>query len=258
VRAAVEKLAAREAMLDGEVAVVRPDGRTTFQGLQNALGGATVPVIYFVFDLLALDGEDLRGRPLEERKAALAQLVARAPAGGVVRFSSHVVGRGQEFFRLACERGLEGIVSKRRDQPYRHGRGPGWLKIKCVSRQELVIAGFTEPEGSREALGALVMGYYDPAGSLVFAGKVGTGFTQKLLRELSRRLRPLEQNDCPFAVRPQTSWVGRAVHWVRPELVGEVAFAEWTSDGRLRHPSFQGLREDKPAREVVRERPREE
>ena len=167
-----------------------------------------------------------------------------------------MVGHGDRFLEQARARGLEGIVSKRRSDRHHAGRSLGWLKVKCISRQEFVIGGFTEPEGSREALGALLIGYYDADGKLIFAGKVGTGFTQKLLRDLRRRLAPLEQAACPFAEPPPPAFVGRTAHWTRPELVGEVAFTEWTHDGRLRHPSFQGLREDKAAREVVREAPR--
>lgn len=255
IQKAVEALPIKSAMIDGEVAVPMADGRTSFQALQSALGGAKSDLFYYVFDLLYLDGADLTGEPLEARKAALKALVARAPAGTRLRFSDHVIGQGRAFFAQAAARQLEGIVSKRRDQPHHRGRSSGWLKIKAIQRQELVIAGFTDPEGSREALGAILVGYYDPAGALIFAGKVGTGFSQKLLRELRQRLAPLEQEDCPFAEEPPTAMVGRNPHWVRPELVGEVAFSEWTHDGRLRHPSFQGLREDKAARDVRRERP---
>ncbi len=252
VRAAVAKLPARAAMLDGEVAVPLADGRTSFQALQNVLSRGGAGAVYYVFDLLWLDGRDLRDQPLEARKAALKELLGRAPRGLPVIYSDHVVGHGAHFLEQARTRGLEGIVSKRRSDRHRAGRSPGWLKIKCINRQEFVIGGYTEPEGSREALGALLIGYYQGE-SLIFAGKVGTGFTQKLLRDLRRRLQPLEQTACPFVERPPVAFVGRTAHWTRPELVGEVAFTEWTDDGRLRHPSFQGLREDKPARDVVRE-----
>jgi bifunctional non-homologous end joining protein LigD len=258
VSAAVAKLPAGTALLDGEVAVPLPDGRTSFQALQNALGRQGAGTVYYVFDLLHLDGRDLRGEPLETRKAALKDLIAAAPAGLPIQFSDHVVGNGKSFLEQARSRGLEGIVSKRRREPHRSGRSPGWLKTKCISRQEFVIGGYTEPEGSREGLGALLIGYYrghdDPA-KLVFAGKVGTGFTQALLRQLRRKLTALELPDPPFAERPPREFVGSRVHWTRPELVAEVAFTEWTDDGRLRHPSFQGLREDKPASDVVREAP---
>jgi bifunctional non-homologous end joining protein LigD len=255
VKAAVARLPARTALIDGEVAVPLPDGRTSFQALQNALSRSGAGTVYYAFDLLHLDGRDLTGEPLETRKQALQELVAGAPGGTAVFFSGHVAGNGSRFFDQARERGLEGIVSKRRREPYRSGRSLSWLKTKCVSRQEFVIGGFTEPEGAREALGALLIGYYDRAGKLMFAGKVGTGFSQKVLRDLRKRLGLLQQSACPFAVPPPPAFVGRTAHWVRPELVGEVNFIEWTHDGRLRHPSFQGLRADKPARDVVREAP---
>jgi bifunctional non-homologous end joining protein LigD len=249
---AVAALPARRVTLDGEVAVVLPDGRTSFQALQNAFGRPT-GVVYFAFDLLALDGEDLRARPLEERKARLADLLAEH--AGVIRYSDHVIGGGERLLAHACRQGFEGIVSKRRDQPYLPGRGATWLKIKCVQRQELVIGGFTEPEGGRTGFGALLVGYHE-AGRLVYAGKVGTGYTERMLTELRARLDPLVRRTSPFDPEPPRAWTGPRRQWVEPVLVGEVAFSEWTADGRLRHPSFQGLRADKRAAEVVRERPR--
>lgn len=252
VASAVAKLPAERAVIDGEVAAVLPDGRTSFQALQNA---ATADIAYFVFDLLALDGEDLTALPLEQRKARLAKLVKPARGKpGVLRYSDHVVGRGGELFELACRRGLEGIVSKRRDRPYQPGRSAAWLKTKCLLRQELVIGGFTDPEGSRVGVGALLVGYYD-AGRLVYAGKVGTGFSQAVLVDLRTQLDALARERSAFSPEPPRAWTGGSRHWVEPELVAEIAFSEWTNDGRLRHPSFQGLRRDKPAREVVREAP---
>jgi bifunctional non-homologous end joining protein LigD len=260
VQAAVQGLPVRNAVLDGEVAVPGADGRTSFQALQNALGRGASGAVYFVFDLLWLDGEDLTGVPVEQRKQRLAKLLAgkadKAPGkGGPLRYSDHVVGQGRAFFQQAQARGLEGIISKRMGEPYRRGRSTGWLKTKCITRQEFVIGGFTDPEGARSGIGALLVGTYDADGKLAFAGKVGTGFSQKTLAELHRKLVPLQQNSSPFAVTPPPGWIGRPAHWVRPELVGEVAFIEWTDDGRLRHPSFQGLREDKKPTSVVRERP---
>jgi bifunctional non-homologous end joining protein LigD len=253
VAAAVATLPARRAVIDGEVAAVQPDGRTSFQALQNTRDGADIA--YFVFDLLALDGEDLTALPLEDRKARLEQLVRPARgAPGVVRYSDHITGSGRAFFTLACQRGLEGIISKRRDKPYLPGRGPTWLKTKCLVRQELVIGGFTDPEGSRTGIGALLVGYYDGP-TLVYAGKVGTGFSHALLGELRGLLAPLERAASPFSPEPPRAWTGGGRHWVAPELVGEVAFSEWTHEGRLRHPSFQGLRRDKRAFDVVREAP---
>jgi bifunctional non-homologous end joining protein LigD len=253
VASAVARLHAGQALLDGEVAVLLPDGTTSFQALQNALSGSGQgALVYMVFDLLYLDGWDLRGARLEDRKRALYRLLGAAGEPPVpLRYSDHVGGGGPEFLAHACRLGLEGVISKRRSAPYRSTRGPDWLKTKCLRRQEVVIGGYTEPEGSRIGIGALLAGVHDD-GRLVYVGKVGTGFTNQGLRELVKRLRPLEQEHSPFAERPVG--VGRT-HWVRPELVAEVAFGEWTADGRMRHPSFQGLRADKPARAVVRERP---
>jgi bifunctional non-homologous end joining protein LigD len=242
---ALKELPCEDAVLDGEVVAFLPDGRTSFQALQNG----RAELSFVAFDLLHLDGYDLRKAPLLARKRALEALLAGAPK--VVRYSAHVAGDGEDFWRRACAHGVEGIVSKRADRPYAAGRGGDWLKIKCLARQELVIGGFTEPSGSRGGLGALLLGYHDEGGALRYAGKVGTGFTAKSLRDLRARLGPLERRTSPFtgaAPRARTK-----VHWVEPRLVGEVSFTEWTDEGLLRHPSFQGLREDKDPREVVRE-----
>jgi len=250
---AVGHLRLDDALIDGEVAVVLPDGRTSFQALQNTAGGGNRrTLVYFVFDLLRINGETLERRPLEERKAVLKKLVGSRSTGRI-RFSEHIEGNGQAFFSEACRAGLEGIVSKRRDQPYRAGRHGGWVKTKCVQRQEFVIGGFTDPEGMRAGIGALLIGYYD-GDRLVFCGKVGTGFTHKLALELRARLDRMEQKTCPFPSPPAGS-LGRHAHWVKPELVCEVEFTEWTSDGKIRHPSFQGLREDKDPKQISREKP---
>lgn len=255
---AVAELPVRRAILDGEVAVLLPDGRTSFQGLQNAFGAPNANLVYFIFDLLAVDDDILLSLPLEERKARLQKLVSpkRRAKPGVLRYSDHVIGNGKQFFELACKSGLEGIVSKRRDKPYLPGRSANWQKTKCLLRQELVIGGFTDPEGHREGIGALLMGYYD-RGRLVYAGKVGTGYTNKMLVQLRQLLEPDEQRVSPFSPEPPRAWTGPSRHWVKPVHVGEVAFSEWTTDGRLRHPSFQGLRNDKLASEVVREAAKE-
>ena len=248
--AALEALPVSEAVIDGEVAVLLPDGTTSFQALQNALKASERgELVYFAFDLPYLEGYDLTRAALEDRKAALSALLSGA--GTAVRYSAHVAGTGQAFFENACRLGLEGIISKRRDAPYAAGRGGSWLKVKCLRRQEVVIGGFTEPSGSRTGLGALLVGVHEKGGDLTYAGKVGTGYTEKVLKDLRRRLGALEQPSSPFV--PPPKGVG-AAHWVKPELVAEVAFTEWTGDGKMRHPSFQGLRADKPAREVVRER----
>jgi bifunctional non-homologous end joining protein LigD len=250
---ALGRLPVEEAILDGEVTLLLPDGTSSFQALQNfGSGAARGQLAYMVFDLLYLDGRDLTGARLEDRKAALARLLASAnDQAAALRYSDHVVGAGADFFAHACKLGLEGIVSKKRDAPYRGTRGPEWLKIKCLKQQEIVIGGYTEPEGSRIGIGALLGGVFE-SGRLVYVGKIGTGFDNRMLRDLQQRLSRLEQKTSPFASRP--AGAARA-HWVKPELVAQVSFSEWTSDGKLRHPAFQGLREDKPADSVVRERP---
>ncbi len=237
------------ALLDGEVALRLPDGRTSFQGLQGN-GHPDGAITYFVFDLLWIDGEDLAPLPLETRKGRLQALLDGGDASAF-HYSTHVVGGGPRAHADACRRRLEGIISKRRDAPATAGRSRTWLKVKCLGRQEFVIGGFTEPQGAREHLGALLIGHYEER-RLVWAGRVGTGFTTTVARELRARLEPLVQEASPFTPAPRGA-AARGVHWVRPELVAEVAFTEWTRDGKVRHPSFQGLREDKPARAVVRE-----
>jgi bifunctional non-homologous end joining protein LigD len=255
VAAAAARLRVDNALLDGEVAIVLPDGRTSFQALQNAFAGVRAgeggALAYFVFDLLHLDGADLTALPLLERKARLARLLRRPPAP--LRYAQHVVDDGAPLFAEACRMGAEGIIAKRADQPYRAGRGPGWLKLKCIARQEFVVGGFTDPRGSRSGLGALLIGTYDAAGVLRFAGKVGTGFSQRVALDLRARLDRLERPTAPFTPSPRG--LGRLVHWAEPRLVAEIAFSEWTADGKVRHPSFTGLREDKQARDVRRETP---
>ena len=253
---AVAALPVESAILDGEVTVLLPDGKTSFQALQESLGEGGPAMVYFAFDLLYLDGHDLRGAPLASRKDLLRRLLegAGVTAGeGPLRWSDHVAGRGEDFYRQACAHGLEGIVSKRSDLPYRPGRGKDWVKVKCLQRQEMVIGGFTDPEGARDGLGALLLGVYEGA-RLVYAGKVGTGFTARALLDLRRTLDRFERAAPPFANPPRGA-DARGAHWVEPRLVCEVAFTEWTRDGNLRHPAFQGLREDKDPREVRRELP---
>lgn len=250
VAVAARDLPARDALIDGEVVVLLPDGRTSFQALQNASSGKTSrdTLVYFAFDLLRLDGEHIDRLPLEERKARLRALLGRRKTGRL-RYTDHVAGQGQAFFDRACHARLEGIVSKRRDLPYVSGRHGGWLKTKCKQRQEFVVGGFTDPEGTRAGIGALLIGYYD-GDQLVFSGRVGTGFTHHGALELRWRLDAIEQKTCPFAVATQ---LPRHAHWVKPVLVAEAEFTEWTAEGKIRHPSFQGLRTDKNPREVVRE-----
>lgn len=254
IAAAARALGTRQALLDGEVTIVLPDGRTSFQALQNAFSGASrAGLVYFVFDLLHLEGANLQDLPLEARKHELLRLVGRPNERGRIRYSDHVVGQGDRMFAEACRFGLEGIISKRRDAPNRPGRGDTWLKTKCVHRQEFVVGGFTDPEGSRQGIGALLVGFYEADGRLTFAGKVGTGFTAAVARDLRKRLERIEQRECPFDP-PPAGGLGKHAHWVKPRLVAEVVFTEWTDEGRIRHPSFQGLRADKDPREVTRER----
>ena len=250
---AAAALPSADLLLDGEVAMVLPDGRTSFQALQNAASGEASrgALVYFVFDLLRADRASLERLPLTERKARLRKLLGRRSTGRI-RYSEHVSGGGEAFFAEACRMGLEGIISKRADQPYQRGRHRDWVKTKCVLGQEFVIGGFTEPEGARAGIGALLIGYYDDD-RLVFSGKVGTGFTHKVALDLRRRLEAIEQRSSPFDP-PPTGALARTAHWVKPSLVCEVVFTEWTGDGKIRHPSFQGLRADKKPRQVTRER----
>ncbi|HMC40225.1 MAG TPA: hypothetical protein VKI19_11220 [Acidimicrobiales bacterium] len=212
-------------------------------------------VAYVVFDLLHLLGRWTTMLPLQDRVDLLGRTLATGAAGsGVsgaeVRLSEQLYGRPSELMEQACGEGWEGLVAKRADSTYRGGRSPDWRKLKCSARQELVIGGWTEPAGARTGFGAILVGHYDGE-RFVYAGKVGTGFDERTLRSLLAAMRSIESPETPFANPPAE----RGVHWVRPELVAEVNFTEWTRDGRLRHPSFLGLRDDKPARAVVREQP---
>lgn len=255
----VEALAAlgvADALFDGEVAIVLPDGRTSFQALQHhrrpsraASLHVSSDLRYFIFDLLRLDGTSLADRPLEERKARLEAMLAAA-GHPRLQYAGHVEGRGRELLAHARRLGLEGIVSKRRDLPHRAGRHDGWLKTKCTRRQELVIGGFTDRKGTRTGLGALLVGYYD-GGRLIYAGRVGTGFTEQGARDLRARLESMGRTSPPFTPPPPRT-LARTAHWVRPALVAEVAFTDWTGDGLIRHPSFQGLRRDKAPKGVRR------
>ena len=242
-----------DAWLDGEVVALDARGRSSFQALQRALSATDSRGLkYLAFDLLHLNGFDLRGVALSERKRLLRELLSNAPAA--IQYSEHFAVPGPAFLQNVGELGLEGMISKRADLPYRGGRGPAWQKIKCMRRQEMVIGGFTDPEGSRQGFGALLLGVYEPDGRLAYSGKVGTGFNDASLAALSRSLSAIAQKESPFHNPPKGA-EGRRAHWVRPILVAEVAFAEWTDDGTLRHPSFLGLRADKRAADVVREHP---
>jgi bifunctional non-homologous end joining protein LigD len=246
----------RTAVLDGEVVALTAQGASSFQALQNALGaGDAAELVFQAFDLPYLDGMDLTAVPLLERKEALRALLAAADPAGPLRSRDHVVGRGPEFHRQACALGLEGIISKRADARYQAKRTRDWLKVKCLLRQEFVIGGWTEPRGSRARFGALLLGVHGDDGALLYAGKVGTGFDGAALAGVHALLAPLERDESPFANHGRRGRRPAGVHWVEPELVCEIAFAEWTGEGILRHPVFQGLREDRSPAEVVRERP---
>lgn len=253
--AIAQRLSGHNALLDGEVVALKDDGKTDFQLLQNSLkNNETTHLVYFVFDLLHLDGVNVTALPLRKRKQELEKLLGASASEdsiGALRYSQHWIGQGQELFEECCRKGMEGIISKRVDLPYRPGRSRDWLKIKCSKSQELVIGGFTDPAGSRRGLGALLVGVRDDNGQLRYSGRVGTGFTQQSLTELRSRLNRLVRPDSPFS---NLSRKAKGVHWVAPELVAMVSFSEWTRDQLLRHPSFQGLREDKPARTITREK----
>jgi len=254
---ALEAQRSGDLVVDGEI-VAFEGTETRFGRLQHRLGVAdpgaellrSVPVYYYVFDVLYADGGDTRALPLTERKKLLADAVTfRDP----LRFTEDRERDGEAFYQQACRDGWEGLIAKRADAPYQSGRSRDWLKFKCENAQEFVIGGYTDPQRSRVGFGALLVGYYDQDGSLVSAGKVGTGFDTETLRTLHARLAGLEQDHSPFSGgRPPAQ---RGVHWVKPQLVGQVAFTEWTEDGQLRHPRFQGLRDDKEPADVRRELP---
>jgi DNA ligase D-like protein (predicted ligase) len=229
---------------DGEV-VAFAGSQTSFAALQQRGDGHRARPLLYLFDILHLAGMDTTALPQRARKALLRDTLAwRDP----VRYTPHRNRDGTALHREACRRGWEGLIAKRADAPYVHGRSRDWLKMKCGAEQEMVVGGWTAPRGSRTDLGALLLGVYDD-GALRYAGKVGTGFTQAALRDLAGRLAPLRRETSPFADAPRL----RDATWVEPRLVAQVGFTEWTRDGRLRHPRFLGLREDKAAREVVRE-----
>jgi bifunctional non-homologous end joining protein LigD len=254
---AVAAVGAGQALFDGEVVVLDANGVSNFQLLQNALGDPdrSVPLTYFVFDLLYLNGFDLRPVPLLERKQLLEELLGdKAGRSAAIRYSDHVAGSGAEMLRRACQAGAEGVVSKRADSTYASGRGKAWLKSKCRQGQELVLGAYTDPDGSRPGFGSLLLGYYLPDGKLTYAGRVGTGFSDQTLRDLRRRMARLESRVPPFHdYRRARGLLG--VHWLKPELVAQVEFSNWTKDGLVRQAVFQGLRDDKPARAVTREKP---
>ena len=241
-------------IVDGEV-VAFGGGIPKFSVLQQRIGVSEpdervmrdIPVYYYLFDLLSLDGYDLTGIPLLARKALLRGLFSY---GSAIRFSEHRQGEGETCFRIACQRGLEGVIAKRADSRYLQRRSTDWLKFKCQKRQEFVIGGYTEPKKSRVGFGAILIGYYR-GNILVYAGKVGTGFDEATLQVLYGAFRSLEQTESPFEEMKDQ----KGVHFIRPVLVADIGFTEWTDEGKLRHPRFIRIRSDKPPREVVREEP---
>jgi len=264
-------LPVENAILDGEVVVQLPDGTTSFEALRRVPREAAGPdvsgksgdagpsrdatgrLLYYAFDLLYLNSYALLDVPIEQRRRLLREVLAQEGESGRILFSEHIPGDGPTLLAQACALGLEGVVSKRVSTPYRPGvRGGDWVKTKCHHEQEFVIGGYTDPSGTRTGFGALLLGVYHD-GRLRYVSKVGTGFDEALLLSLGARLREMEVEYPPFDEGLPRNRAG--FHWVRPELVAQVAFLEWTAAGGIRHPSFKGLREDKPAREVTAETP---
>ncbi|CDX60855.1 DNA ligase D [Mesorhizobium plurifarium] len=253
ITAALARLKCRDAIIDGEVVVLADNGVSSFPLLQADLSARRADrLIYYVFDLMRLDGEDLRREPLVERKQALAELLGEQPEDSALRFSDHFHEPGKVMLQHVCRMGLEGVVSKRADAPYRSGRGLGWIKSKCTMRQEFVIGGYLPSDKTGRGVRSLLVGYYE-GGKLHYAGRVGTGFSGKVMADLKKKLDRLEAKASPFSAAVPK---GKGLTFVKPELVGEVEFRSWTSDRIIRHASFQGLREDKPAEEVVQEKPK--
>jgi bifunctional non-homologous end joining protein LigD len=251
---AMKSFPATTAIVDGEIVIVDKKGRSSFQMLQQSMGKSSVAgFIYQMFDLIYLDGYNLMRTPLRERKQLLEELLAGIDPKGPLRFSEHIEGSGAQFFKQACEYGIEGVVSKIADSPYESTRNRNWQKAKCILRQEFVIAGYTPSKKDFPGFGSLVLGVYEK-GKLIYAGRVGTGFSIKQRLELQKKLDSIAQSKMPFEAIPKDPGL-RQAHWAKPQLVGEVEFTEWTADSIIRHPSFKGLRQDKKATSVVREKP---
>jgi bifunctional non-homologous end joining protein LigD len=246
---ALAKLPTRSAWLDGEIVVAGKNGAPDFQALQNAFDRrATADIVYWLFDAPFLDGEDLRALPVEERRARLAKLLGKAPPAGL-RLSEAFDATPRELLASTAELGFEGIIGKRKGSAYVSRRSPDWIKLKNQRRQEFAIGGHTAPKGSRIGFGSLLLGVYDDSGRLQYCGNVGTGFDTGRLADIKAKLDRLASDECPFEKRP----AGVKAQWVQPKLVAEIAFGEWTRDGRVRHAVFQGLRSDKPASQIRRE-----
>jgi bifunctional non-homologous end joining protein LigD len=249
---AVKALPLKSVILDGEVVALDPSGRASFQRLQQSINkNLGAGLLFHVFDLIYIEGFNLTKTPLRERKRVLAELLEPLGDRGVLRYSDHIEGNGSEFLKEACKLGLEGIVSKLGNSVYEFTRSRNWLKVKCIKRQEFVIAGYTLSEKGLP-FSSLILGVYEGE-KLIYAGRAGTGFSNAQRVELRKKLDTMRSTR-PFAQIPKDPGLRRAV-WTEPKLVGEVAFSEWTDEGVIRHPSFQGLREDKKPREVVREEP---
>ncbi|HEX9172322.1 MAG TPA: DNA ligase D [Telluria sp.] len=247
------KLKLPDGWYDGEIVVHDENGKPNFGLLQLAFDGSnTAEIVYFLFDAPYLNGYDLRDVPLDQRRALLEAALAKSPSD-LVRFSAEFGTDPEQLVEAACKIGLEGVIGKRRTSRYVSRRSPEWIKLKCGQRQEFVIGGYTDPQGSRTGIGALLLGTYDKDGVLKYAGNVGSGFNEATLRELKKKLDALATDDSPF---PPKSVAGRKHHWVKPKLIAEVSFSEWTNTGSVRHPVFQGLREDKPAKGITRELPK--
>ena len=250
---AIKALPVKSAILDGEIVALDSAGRASFQRLQQSFHkGTAAGLIFHIFDLIYLEGFNLTRCPLRERKRLLAELLEPVGNEGLLRYSDHIEGSGAQFFKEACKHGLEGIVSKLADSPYESTRSKSWLKIKCIRRQEFVIAGYTLSDKGLP-FSSLVLGFYDK-GKLIYAGRAGTGYSNQMRVDLKKTLDKLIVDKRPFEQIPKDPDLRRAV-WTEPKLVGEVAFTEWTDEGVIRHPSFQGLREDKKAKDVIREEP---
>jgi bifunctional non-homologous end joining protein LigD len=247
----LQRLKLPDGWYDGEIVVHDEKGRPNFGLLQLAFDGSnTAPIIYFLFDAPYHKGHDLRDVPLDARRALLQATLERAPASDSVRFSVEFDTDPKQLMDAACKMGLEGVIGKRRDSRYVSRRSPQWIKLKCGQRQEFVIGGYTDPQGSRTGIGALLLGYYDKDGVLRYAGNVGSGFNETTLGDITKKLKALDTDDSPF---PPKAVPGRRHHWVKPKLVAEVSFSEWTSSGSIRHPVFNGLRADKAPGKITRE-----
>ena len=255
---ALEKQKADNFIIDGEI-VALEEGLSSFELLQSRINLRTyesvrqkekeIPVLYQIFDLMYVDGYDIRALPILARKSVLEKLIN---FNNILHYSQHGFTEGQAFFKEACKRHWEGLIAKKNDSPYVGKRSPFWLKFKCLQGQEFVIGGYTDPQHSREHFGALLVGYFEK-GKFKYAGKVGTGFSEETLAMLAEKMKPLELKKCPFVDYDGTM---KGVHWLKPELVADFKFANWTNAGRLRVPRYKGLRTDKPAKDVVKEVPK--